>query len=93
MTGIQELAKRRRLEVEDIEAVVVGELDNPMTYLEVVGEDGHPGISNVHLKLYVSSPEREATLRGFVQQAIELLPLARTFRSLVRLELHLVVNP
>ena len=93
VTGIQELAKRRRLAVEDIEAVVVGELDNPMTYLEVVGEDGHPGISNVHLKLYVSSPEREATLRGFVQQAIELLPLARTFRSLVRLELHLVVNP
>jgi hypothetical protein len=93
VTGIRELAKRRRLDVEDIEAVVVGELDNPLTYLEVVGEEGHPGISRVQVKIYVASSEREATVRGFVQQAIELLPLARTFRSLVRLELHVMPTP
>src|SRR5947208_51170 len=41
--GFQSAADRRRLTVDQIEAVVSGQLDNPLVHLGVVGEAGHPG--------------------------------------------------
>ena len=42
VNGMWRLAHRRRLQVDQIEAVVEDKLNNPMTYLGVVGERGHP---------------------------------------------------
>lgn len=88
VTGLREIARRRRFDLEDLEAVVTGELNNPLTYLEVQGEVGHPGISAIYVKLYLASGEVEVAVRRFVDDAIELLPLARTFRSLLDLDLQ-----
>jgi hypothetical protein len=93
VTGLREMAARRRIDLEDVEAVVVGELDNPLAYLEVVGEEGHSGISKVQVKVYVRSPEDDAVLRRLFHQTLELLPLARTFRSLIQLDLQVVPTP
>ena len=44
VSGLQTVARKRRIEVDHVEAVVEGELNNPLTYLGVVGESGHPGL-------------------------------------------------
>src|SRR5438876_5427118 len=53
--GLQALARKRWVEVDHVEAVVEGELNNPLTYLGVVGESGHPGLERVSVKVYVAS--------------------------------------
>jgi uncharacterized OsmC-like protein len=93
VTGLREFAHRRRVDLDDLEAVVTGELKNPLTYLEVMGEEGDPSISRVHIKLYVTSREPEPAVQALFRQAVELLPLARTFRDLVRLDLQFVHTP
>ena len=93
VTGVREFARRRRLDVDDVEAVVRGELDNALTYLEVIGEAGHPAISRIEVKVYVASPDSEASVRTLFQEAVERLPLARTFRHLVRLDLDVIRTP
>src|SRR5688572_4522901 len=40
--GLRVVAKRRRIEIENVEAVVDGQLENALTYLEVVGETARP---------------------------------------------------
>lgn len=93
VTGLRELGRRRRVNLEALEAVVTGELNNPLTYLEVVGEEGDAALSRVQMKLYVSSSEPAATIEALVRHAVDLLPQARTFRSLVSLELVVRCTP
>jgi hypothetical protein len=64
-----------------------------LAYLEVVGEEGDPAISRVQMKIYVTSPESEAAVHTLFREVVELLPLARTFRDLVRLDLHVMHTP
>ena len=90
VTGVRELAWRRRLDVEQVEAVVTGELGNPLAYLEVEGEEGDASLSKIHLKVYVSSREEDDTVRSLFHEATMLLPLICTFRRLVQLELQVV---
>jgi len=47
--GLQVASHRRRLKLDTIEAVVSGELNNPLTYLGVVGETGNPGLERVKM--------------------------------------------
>jgi len=87
------LARVRRLEVDAVEAVVSGALDNPLTVLRVVGEAGHPGIERIRLKLYVASAEPHAAIERVWREAQELSPLTRTFQAALTLELEIVVTP
>jgi hypothetical protein len=90
VTGLFELAARRRIEIDAIEAVVDGELGNPLMFLEVVGEHGDPGLARVGIKVYVASPDGEA-VKQMWSETLERLPLARTFAKagLVRYALEL----
>jgi hypothetical protein len=45
--GLQTLARKRRVDIDQVEAVVQGELNNPLTYLGVVGADGPPGLEKI----------------------------------------------
>jgi hypothetical protein len=90
VTGLRELARRRRLDIEDLEAVVSGELKNPLVYLEVVDEAGDAAIARIQVKVHVRSGESEAVVQTLFREALERLPLARTFRELIDLE---VVHP
>ena len=56
-------AKRRRLELDHVEALVDGRLQNPLPFFEVVGETGHPNLSQVSVKVFVASPHDEDTMK------------------------------
>ena len=85
--GLQVIARRRRLRVNEIEAVVSGEVNNPLTYLGVVGEEGHPGLEQAAVTVFVSSPEREERVRCAWKEALRRSPLVQTLKSAVRLDL------
>ena len=88
---LQILARKRRVVIDQLEAVVVGELNNPLMYLGVIGESGHPGVERVRIKVYLASPEEEATIQRLWQEMLDRSPLVRTFQAAVQLELSLQV--
>lgn len=90
VNGVRAFAKRRRLPIEDVEAVVTGELENGLTYLEVVGEHGPPRIRRIHVKVFVASGDA-AAVRALFEHTLDRLPLVCTLRGAVALtiELHL----
>jgi hypothetical protein len=90
VNGLLVTARRRRVKVDRIEATIEGRLDNPLTHLAVVGEEGHPGLTHALVKLYVSSPDPEENVRGAWQETLERSPLVRTLRD-TKLELTLQV--
>ncbi len=92
VTGFAVLADKRRLDLDDLEAVVQGHLQNPLIYLGVVGEEGHPGIRSVTIRVYVSSPEPEESVRAVWEEMLERSPLYRTFASAVDLHLEFIVT-
>jgi hypothetical protein len=85
--GIQVVARRRRVEIDDIEAVVHGTLHNPMVYLRVVGESGDAGIRAIEARVYISSLDDEARVRAVWQEVLETSPIANTLRKALTLEL------
>ena len=89
VTGLRAFARRRRIGLDQVEAVVTGELENPLTYLEVIGEQGHPGVSRIGLKVYVASSHDETAIRQLWDDTIARLPLVRTFGASVALTLNL----
>ena len=89
--GLQRLAKLRRLEVDEVEAVVQAELDNPLVHLGVVGEEGSPEMKKVSIKVYVGSLENESSLRALLAETRTRSPLLRTFEKAVALELEMRV--
>ncbi len=89
--GFAERARRRRLQVEHVEAAVQGELNDPLVPLGVIGATGHPGIERISIKLYVSSPEAEAVLREVWAELLETSSLLWTFRKATQVDLVLQV--
>src|SRR5262249_54839173 len=47
VNGLREFARRRRLGIDAIEALVTGELQDGLAYLEVIGESGRPRIGRI----------------------------------------------
>ncbi len=92
VTGLREVARRRRVTLDNVEVVVTGTLENALAYLEVIGESGGSTLSQVALRLYVESPESEESVRAVCRDAIDLLPLIRTFRTHVRLDVEIVTT-
>ncbi len=90
-SGLRTLARTKRVVVDDVEALVRGELNNPLVCLGVVGETGHPGLERVRVKLYVRTPEPEA-VRALWDTLLARSPLTYTLRSAVQLELELAVE-
>ena len=87
--GLQRLAKLRRLAVDDVEAVVQAELENPLVHLGVVGEEGSPEVKRISIKVYVGSLDDEAELQALWKDCLARSPLIRTFEKAVELELEL----
>jgi len=91
VNGFQAVARKRRVEVDHVEAVVEGELNNPLTYLGVVGESGHPGLERVCVRVYVASLATEEEIRRVWQEMLDKSPLVRTLQPAIRFELSLQV--
>ena len=89
--GLKEVARRRRLVLDDVEAVVKAKLDAPLVYLGVVGESGCPRLSTVSVRVYVSSAEAGELIERAFHDAMAILPLAGTLRTATDLTTELVV--
>jgi uncharacterized OsmC-like protein len=85
--GIQTVARRRRVEVDDIEVVVHGLLHNPMVYLRVVGEVGDAGIRAIEARVYISSLDDEARVHAMWTEVLETSPIVNTLSKAVKLNL------
>jgi hypothetical protein len=88
VNGLRAFADRRRLPLDAVEAVVTGELENGLTYLEVVGEQGQPRIARIHVKVFVASLDAPA-MRALFERMLERLPLVCTLRAAVALTIDL----
>jgi len=93
LNGFRREARVRRIRLDRAEATVDGRLDNPLTHLKVVGETGHPGLSEASVKVYASSPDPEATLRDAWTDSLDRSPLVCTLRPAVKLTLELQIVP
>jgi hypothetical protein len=89
VNGLREFARRRRLALDGVEALVTGELQGGLTYLEVVGETGRPRIRRIAVKVFVASADVDAT-RALFDEMIDRLPLLSTLRAALDLDIELV---
>jgi hypothetical protein len=89
--GLRQFAGRRRLVLDNVEALVQAEIEDPLVYLEVIGESGRPRIGRVDIKVYVASPETEQIVRRLFEDVLIKLPLVGTFRGAVRLDIQLMI--
>jgi hypothetical protein len=89
--GVQRLAKLRRLRVDQVEALVRAELENPLVHLGVVGEEGSPAIAKIAIKLYVGTIEDESAIQNLYREVRERSPLIRTLEKSVALDIELRV--
>src|SRR3954462_2189440 len=80
VNGLREFARRRRLAIDAVEALVTGELDEALAYLEVIGESGRPRIRRIAIKVFVASVDEPAP-RALFDEMIERLPLVSTLRD------------
>jgi hypothetical protein len=91
VNGLRTFANRRRLAIDAVEAVVNGELEHGLTYLEVVGEEGRPKIARIHVKVFVASGDAAATGRLF-EHVLDRLPLVCTLRAALTLTTELILT-
>jgi hypothetical protein len=89
VNGLRLFADRRRLTIDAIEAVVTGELENGLTYLEVIGEQGQPTIARIHVKVFAASADAAATGALF-EHVLDRLPLVCTLRAALDLRIELI---
>lgn len=92
VSGLRAFAKRRRVDLDQVEATVEGRLAHALAYFEVVGESGHPELSGVSIKVYIASPSDENTLTQLWNDTLARLPLVRTFRRVLDLEFELTLT-
>ena len=86
-------ARRSGALVDQVEAVVQGELNDPLAALGVVGAKGHPGIARVRVTVYVSSLESPARLLELWEESARASPLLHTFRAACYVEVRVTIVP
>jgi hypothetical protein len=89
VNGLREFARRRRLAIDAVEALVTGELLDGLAYLEVIGEIGRPRIRRIAVKVFAASVDHAAT-RAVFDEMLERLPLVSTLREVLDLDIELV---
>lgn len=88
-----DLAKRRRVAVDEVEATVKAELADPLVHLGVVGAEGEPRYENFSLRAWAGSAAPEAVLQEIWTDALRRAPLANTLRRAAGMEASLQVSP
>ncbi|HXX76996.1 MAG TPA: OsmC family protein [Ktedonobacteraceae bacterium] len=89
LTGLQAIALRRGVSIDEMEARVSGRMNNPLVFLGVIGEQGHPGLEAITGTLYVSADVSEAVLQDLWRVTISRSPLVNTLQRCVVLSLSL----
>jgi hypothetical protein len=69
--------------------VVTADLENPLAYLEVIGETGRAVLQWIHIKVFVSCAD-QSTIRGVFEAMLDRLPLTSTLRVATKLTTELI---
>ena len=88
-----DLARRRRVAVDEVEATVKAELADPLVHLGVVGAGGEPRYANFSLRAYAGTAAPEAVLQEIWAEALRRAPLANTLRRAAGMVATLQVSP
>lgn len=91
VNGLREFAHRRRVPLDAVEALVTGELEHELVYLDVIGEVGRPSLRRLHVKLFVASAEA-AAVRALFDEVLDKLPLTRTLSAATSVSTELIVT-
>ena len=91
VNGLIARARKRRVEIDSAEATVEAKLNNPLVYLDVVGESGHTGIEELAVRVYVSSFAPETDIKSLWAEMLERSPLVNTLKKAVKLDLSFKV--
>jgi hypothetical protein len=86
-------ARRGGVLVDHVEAIVQGELNDPLAALGVLGAKGHPGIERARVTVYVSSLERPERLLELWEESARASPLLQTFRAAFTVEVKVAIVP
>jgi hypothetical protein len=87
------IASRRRVVVDEVEATVKAELSGTLALLGVIGAAGEPHYSSFSLRAFAGSSAKEATLQEIWAEALHRAPLANTLRRSASFEAVLQVQP
>jgi hypothetical protein len=88
-----DLAARRRVIVDEVEATVKAELSGTLSLLGVIGAEGEPHYSSFSLRAYAGSSASGATLQDLWAEALRRSPMANTLRRAAAFEAILQVQP
>ncbi len=88
-TGFQVQAARQRIPIAAVEMKLSGRLNNPLTHLGVIGEEGHPGLESITGTLYVSADAADSVLEELWRITLERSPLFNTLKQCVALTVGL----
>jgi hypothetical protein len=89
VTGFRQLARRQRLAIDRLEALLQADLHNPLACLGAVGAEGEPRFEAIRMTLFVDTLEDPDRMRALWDEVLRRSPLWNTLRSCVRLELRL----
>jgi hypothetical protein len=92
VTGFHLQAKKEGRIVDACEAKISCWLENPLVAAKVVGETGSPAIAEVHLTLYVATPEDESVIQAALQTALDFLPIYQTITRNTTVQIQLQIT-
>jgi uncharacterized OsmC-like protein len=92
INGFQRNAASRGIAVDALELALTGSLQNPLSYIGVIGETGEPYLSEAYGTLYVSADSEEEVVHAVWQTTLERSPVANTLKrsTEIRIELRIV---
>jgi hypothetical protein len=86
MNGLRLRARKRRVKIRQLEGMVKVWLVNPLTFLEVVGEEGDASIETLRLQIYISTLENEAVVRKLLEETLARSPLYLTVAKCAKVQ-------
>lgn len=85
---ISRIAKKKGIEISDIEGVVKCQLENSLVYLGVIGEKGVPRIEEVSIKIYISTLHSNVEIEKVIEDALLRSPLFNTFKESINIKIE-----
>jgi hypothetical protein len=92
LAGFAVSAARREILLHETEVSISGCLNNPLVFLGVIGEKGHPGFETITGTLYVCADAEASILRQIWEEVLAQSPLVNTLRRAVNLALELQIT-
>ena len=89
--GLQRAAEAEGIALHGIEITLNGRLDNILTHLGVVGEEGHPGFAAIEGTVYIAADADQSAVTRAWQRTLARSPLYNTLTRCAEVSIRLVV--